>query len=61
MLINSLSRFYAGADPAFPIGGSPALQGAPTYDFVDLSQELHNFLRKFWSGGASLGSATTMC
>ena len=48
----------AGADPGFPVGGAPTLQGkARTYKF---SEKLHK-IKKIWSvGGASLGSATAL-
>ena len=41
-----------GADPGFPEGGGtdPLRRGAPTYDFVKISEELYKS-RKFWAAG----------
>ena len=53
------------ADPGFPGGGAPTPQrGVPTYDFVKISQELHEIERiwtprgwgRGWMVGASLAS-----
>ena len=43
------------ADPGFPRGGAPALQGAPTYDFAKFSQKLHD-IETIWTGGATYPS-----
>ena len=58
------SRHVAGADPGFPVGGgADSLGGGPTYDFVKLSQKLHEIEKILGRRGGArrerpLGSAT---
>ena len=51
-----LQRLYTVADPGFPRGGganSPG-GGAPTYEFVEFSQKLHEIERIWTRGGRPL-------
>ena len=43
----------AGADPGFPLGGGtdPPGRGAPTYDFVKISEKLHEIEKILGRGG----------
>ena len=52
----------AVADPGFPRGGganSPG--GAPTYDFVKISQKLHEIERIWTPGGGGRASKILLC
>ena len=53
MLVNSyIARLHnAGADPGFPVGGAPTLQGAPTYDFAKFWEKLHEIEKILGRGG----------
>ena len=55
-------RYTTGADQGFLVGGGADPRGAPTYDFVKISQKLHKIEkilgRGGGAGGTTLGSAT---
>ena len=47
---------WAGADPGFLVGGGTDPLGAPTYDFVKISQKMHEIEKILGHGGGGEGA-----
>ena len=48
---------FAEADPGFPAGGTPTLQGAPTYDFAKISKKLYEIEKNLSRRGTRRGAS----